>query len=76
VVLTYVANSLFVVYFPIRQVILTIQRWRASKRRSGLAGTPTPSTPPIPSTPFLAALAAGAGTAEAELLMERRTCEL
>ena len=51
-VLTYVANSLFVVYFPIRQVILTIQRWRASKQRSALAGALTPSTLPSRAHPL------------------------
>ena len=48
-VLTYVANSLFVVYFPIRQVILTIQHWRASKQRSGTASNPHPARScPVP----------------------------
>ena len=42
-VLTYVANSLFVVYFPIRQLVLTFQKWSATRQRSVRVQSPTRS---------------------------------
>ena len=71
-VLTYVANSLFVVYFPIRQLVLTIQRWRASKQRSVPAGTPARSRSPSQADPLYRLWQREQSQAGPNLLVEER----